>query len=64
MLTENKLNSIKTLVSQVLVETEISYEKFITILKEKDKYEKMKENVRSKNLKQEKMRLKSVNSKI
>ena len=64
MLTENKLNSIKTLVSQVLVETEISYEKFVTILKEKDKYEKMKENVRSKNLKQENMRLKSVNSKI
>ena len=64
MLTENKLNSIKTLVSQVLVDTEISYEKFITILKEKDKYEKMKENVRSKNLKQENMRLSSVNSKI
>ena len=64
MLTENKLNSIKTLVSQVLVDTEISYEKFITILKEKDKYEKMKENVRSKNLKQENMWLKSVNSKI
>ena len=64
MLTENKLNSIKTLVSQVLVETEISYEKFITILKEKDKYEKMKENVRSKNLKKENMRLNSVNSKI
>ena len=64
MLTENKLNSIKTLVSQVLVDTEISYEKFITILKEKDKYEKMKENVRSKNLKQENTRLSSVNSKI
>ena len=64
MLTENKLNSIKTLVSQVLVETEISYEKFITILKGKDKYEKMKENVRSKNLKKENMRLNSVNSKI
>ena len=64
MLTENKLNSIKTLVSQVLVDTEISYEKFITILKEKDKYEKMKENVRSKNLKQENMRLNSANSKI
>ena len=64
MLTENKLNSIKTLVSQVLVDTEISYEKFITILKEKDKYEKMKENVRSKNLKQENMRLSNVNSKI
>ena len=28
---------------------EINHKKFITILKEKDKYEKMKENLRSKN---------------
>ena len=45
---------------------EISHEEFITILKEKDKYEKMKENVRnlSEKLeeKQENMRLNSVNS--
>ena len=63
-LTKNKLNSIETLVSQVLVDREINYEKFITILKEKDKCEKIKENVRSKNLKQENMWLNSVNSKI
>ena len=32
---------------------DISHEEFITILKEKDKYEKMKENLRSENEKQE-----------
>ena len=42
---------------------EISHEEFITILKEKEKYEKMKENVRSKNEKQEIMRLSSIKSK-
>ena len=45
---------------------EISHEEFITILKEKDKYEKMKENVRdlSERLeeKQENIRFNSVNS--
>ena len=45
---------------------EISHAEFITILKEKDKYEKMKEHVRnlSERLekKQENMRLNSVNS--
>ena len=66
MLAKSKLNSIKTLVSTALIDIEISHEEFITILKEKDKYEKMKENVRnvSEKLeeKQENMRLNSVNS--
>ena len=66
MLAKSKLSSIETLVSQALIDIEISYEEFITILKEKDKYEKMKENVRnvSEKLeeKQENMRLNSVNS--
>ena len=61
MLAKSKLNSIKTLVSQSLIDMEISHEEFITILKEKDKYEKMKENVRNANEKQENMRLSSVN---
>ena len=39
---------------------EISHEEFVTILKEKDKYEKMKDNLRSEN---EKQRLRSVKSK-
>ena len=52
MLAKSKLSSIETLVSQVLIDTEISHEEFITIFKDKDKYEKMKENVRKfKNLK-------------
>ena len=42
---------------------ERSHEEFITILKEKDKYEKMKESVRSATEKQDNMRLRSVNSK-
>ena len=47
MLAKSKLNSIETLISQALIDMEISHEEFITILKEKDKYEKMKQNVRS-----------------
>ena len=42
MLAKSKLNSIETLVSQPLIDMEISHEEFITIFKEKDKYEKMK----------------------
>ena len=41
----------------------ISHEEYITILKERDKYEKMKENLRSENEKQEIMRLSSIKSK-
>ena len=66
MLAKSKLNSIVTLVSQALIDLEISHEEFITILKENDKFEKMKENARnvSKKLeeKEENMRLNSVNS--
>ena len=49
MLHKSKLNSIETLISQALIDMEISHEKFITILKEKDKYEKIKDNLRSEN---------------
>ena len=43
MLSKSKLNSIQTLISQALIDMNISHEEFVTILKEKDKYEKMKE---------------------
>ena len=46
MLAKSILNSIKTLVSQALIDMEISHEEFISIFKVKDKYEKTKENVR------------------
>ena len=42
MLAKSKLNSIETLVSKALIDMEISHVEFITILKEEDKYEKMK----------------------
>ena len=68
MLAKTKLNSIETLVSQALINMEISDEKFITILKEKDKYEKMKENLKNASEKLEEdtenMRLNSMNSRI
>ena len=53
MLAKSKLNSIETLISQALIDMEISHEEFVTILKEKDIYENMKENSRSENEKQE-----------
>ena len=43
---------------------DISHEEFITILKEKDKYEKMKENLRSENEEYKIMRLSSIKPKI
>ena len=49
MLAKSKLNSIETLISQALIDLDISHEEFITILKEKDRYERMKENIKDKN---------------
>ena len=63
MLAKSKLSSIETLISQALIDMEISYEEFIAIFKAKDKYDKMKENLRSENEKHEIMRLSSVKSK-
>ena len=49
MLAKSKLNSIDTLISQALIDMDISHEEFITILKEKDRYEMMKDNLRNEN---------------
>ena len=49
MLAKSKLSSIDTLISQALIDMDTSHEEFITILKEKDRYEMMKENLRSEN---------------
>ena len=64
MLAKSKLNRIETLISQALIDLDISHEEFITVLKEKDKYERMKENLRSKNEEYKIMRLSSIKSKI
>ena len=45
MLAESKFNSIETLISQALGDLDISRKEFIMILKEKDKYERMKYNL-------------------
>ena len=64
MLAKSKFNSIETLISQALIDMDISRKEFVTILKEKDKYEKMKGNLRSENKELYKiMRLSSVKSK-
>ena len=64
MLAKSKLNSIEALMSQALIDMDISHEEFVAILKEKDKYEKIKDNLRTENGKWEIMRLSSLKSKI
>ena len=49
MLAKSKLSGIAKLISQALIDMDISHEGFITILKAKDKYEKMKENLKNEN---------------
>ena len=44
MLAKSRLNSIETLISQAFIDMDISHEEFITILKEKDRYEMTKDN--------------------
>ena len=64
MLAKSRLNSIERLISQALIDMDISHEEFVTILKEKDKDEKMKENLRSENKEYKIMRLISIKLKI
>ena len=46
MLAKSKLNSIETLISKALIDLEYSPEEFKTIANEKQKYEKIKEDIR------------------
>ena len=67
MLAKSKLDSIETLLSQALIDMQTSHEEFNAIIREKEKCERMKGNVRnvsdrSSAKKQENMRLNSVNS--
>ena len=63
MLAKSKLDSIDTLISQALIDIEISHEQFNAIIREKQKYQRIKENLRNVSEKQENMRLNSVTSK-
>ena len=60
MLAKSKYNSIEALISQALNDIDISHKEFITILKEKDKYEKMNEDMRQKWTKQEIVKFSSI----
>ena len=59
-LAKSKLNSIETLVSHALIGTEKSHDEFVTIMRGKDNSEKIKKNLM--NVREENMRLNSVNS--
>ena len=66
MLAKSKLNSIETLVSQALIDMEISHEEFNTTVREIEKNERIKENERNvsehNSIEKQNMRLNSVNS--
>ena len=47
MLAKSKLNSIETLMSQALIDLDISHEEIKTNMNEKEKYDQMKENIRN-----------------
>ena len=47
MLAKSKLDSIENLVSQPLINLDISHEKFRAIVNEKEKYEQMEESIRN-----------------
>ena len=48
MLAKSGYNSVDALISQVINDMNISHEEFITILKEKDRYERTKEDIKDK----------------
>ena len=63
MLAKSKLDRIEILVSQALTDMGISHKEFNAIIREKQKYESMKENVKKIGEKQKNMRVNSLNSK-
>ena len=48
MLAKSGYNSVDALISQAINDMNISHEEFITILKEKDRYERTKEDIKNK----------------
>ena len=49
MLARSELNSIESKMSEGLINNEISYEDFITIINERNKYRELKESIRMMN---------------
>ena len=46
MLARSKLNSVKSKVSEALINTQISHEDLLTIINEEKNYRELKENIR------------------
>ena len=49
MLARSKLNSIKSKISEALINNEITHENFMFILNEQTKYQELKESIRMMN---------------
>ena len=49
MLARSKLNSIKSKISEALINNEVSYEYFMTIINEEEKYKELKESIKMMN---------------
>ena len=58
MLAKRNLNNVETLMSEALLDFEITHEKFKTIVDEKQRYEQMKEDI--KNIKSSDEKVKTV----
>ena len=48
LIAKSKLNSVETLMSQALIDLDITHKEFKTIVNEKERYEQMKESIRNK----------------
>ena len=64
MLAKSKLDSIETLISQALIDMDLSHEEFVTILIKKDKYENYEtEYYKIKDLKKQNRKIKEIKNK-
>ena len=64
MLAKSRLDSIETLISQALIDMDLSHEEFVTILKKKDKYENYEtEYYKIKDLKKQNRKIKEIKNK-
>ena len=57
MLAKSKYNTIEALLSQVLNDIDISHKEIITILNEKDEYEKMKKDIEEQKIVKQKKKI-------
>ena len=64
LLARSKLNSIETLISQALIDLEMNYEEYKSIINEEKNYRSLKENVSMMKSDAEKEKLKKEDKKI